>query len=901
MTTRQQSKPTQSAGYVEQVRQALNHCQDTDWLGQQSPLAAPYFLGVTSSVPLTTGGRGQALQAALAAAATALWPGAPPSDREALLAAVNDERTEMGHKGSRYLFLLLELRYLRRFFAPHFPPRADNDIAVCDFLNISRASYFNHLKVAQAALGERLLHMARPTLRLERPLYSAASLIGRDDLINQCLADLQTGHTVALSGPGGVGKSALAATLAGRWPQQPVFWYTLRPTFNDRLDCLLFSLGYFLHQQGASGLWQQLVADGGRIENPDLALAQARGDVQQLAAPPLICVDELDVIYPDADLLTAGQLQVREFIDGLRQVSPLLLVGQQPAPLADAHYALPGLTLPETAVLLNNANIPHSPAELAGLHSYTGGNARLLHLCLALAHSGLPLADMSRELPHTPALHALWRHLWQRLDGAAQSLLQQLCVFRSPAPADAWGDADVLSRLQQQQLVQQDGAGGMSLLPVMRDLLYGDGQRFPAALRERRHLEAAEIRAIRGEFTAAAHHFHQAGEARAAVQVWFPQRQQEIERGYGSTALALFQQVSARHLGRREREALALIQAELYQLQGATEAGLTAVKTVTWSGKSEMAARAALLEGEFLNALGYPHRALERYEEGMAVATGLLNQLVHFHYQRGITHVQQRQLEEAWREALLAQYEAAHLQAIVKEESGVYAEAVTFFETALQFATEAGYEAGLARTHRELSKTWGRMAQLEKALYHAEQASRFFARVGDRLSQEKMNSSIAAHYFQAGRFRDAIAVAEPAVAFFEGAHMPYWTAVTASTLAEAHYETGNPQAAAATAHKVLRLEETHTQPYAYYTLGLVARAAEDLAQAAACFQRSRQQAEENEDRYMAAYAWRAWGEVRLAQAEQPEGREAIGKALQLFISLGMAQEEEVTRRILSKG
>ncbi len=310
-----------------------------------------------ASEPLTPAGRGQALQEALRTAAAAIWPEELPAEREVLLAAVNDERAEMGHKGSRYLFLLLDLRYFRRYFAPHISPRADNDIAVCDFLNISRASYFNHLKAAQAALGEQLLHRVRPTLRLERPLRSPTPLIGRDELIAQCLADLQAGHTVALSGPGGVGKTALAAAVAQHWQPQPVFWYTLRPAFNDRLDCLLFSLGYFLHRQGASGLWQQLVADGGRVENPDLALAQARGDLQQLAAPPLICVDELDVVYPDADLLASGQLQVREFLEGLRPVAPLLLVGQQPAPLAVAHYALPGLTLPETAVLFKDAAV----------------------------------------------------------------------------------------------------------------------------------------------------------------------------------------------------------------------------------------------------------------------------------------------------------------------------------------------------------------------------------------------------------------------------------------------------------------------------------------------------------------------------------------------------------------
>lgn len=890
-------KTPQITAYNDQIRQALNHFQDPAWLEEQSPLAAPYFLGTANTAETTFAGYGQMLQEALITAANALWPGEIPRDRESLLASVDEDRLAQGHKGPRYLFLLLELRYFRRYFNSQMRPHADNDIAVCDFLSISRASYFNHLKAAQAALGDKLLDIVRPTLRLERPLQFTGELIGRTDLIAQCLIDLQLGRTVAFSGSGGVGKTTLAATIAHRWPQ-PVFWYTLRAQFNDRLDCLLFSLGYFLHRQGVSGLWQQLIADGGRIENPDMVLAQTRGDLQQLSAPPLICIDEMDVIDTDADQQTTNQLQIREFIDGLRQVTPLLLVAQRPVPLADAHYALKGLTLPETVTFLTATDISAPPPVLSRLHEYTGGNPRLLNLCVVLNHAGMSLADISSQLPHIPASQALWSRLWQRLADDERFLLQRLCVFRGPAPMDAWGTADVLARLLQQQLIQQDGVGGIFLLPIIRDLLYSDGHRFPVQAREESHLIAAEVRATRGEFTAAAYHFHEAGEAKAAVRVWFPQRQREIGHGYASMALLLFQQISGRYLDRREKEALALIQAELFQLHGDAEAGLVAVQNVTWPRSSETAVRAALLEGEFLNALGYPHRALKRYEDGVTVTTGLINQLVHFHYQRGVAYIQQRNLDDAWREAQLAQYEAAHLQAIVQEESGAYEEAIVFFERALQFATEAGYEQGIARTHRELSKTWGRMAQLEKALHHGEEAIRFFAHVGDRLSLEKMNSSLAAHYFQAGHFEEAVRVAEPTVAFFQEAGIPYWTAVTASTLAEAYYETGNLEAATATAYKVLRLEETHTQPYAYYTLGLVARATEAWEQSETYFHHSQQIASENGDRYMEAYAWRALGEVLLAQEKFAQGRESIETALQQFTALNLTQEVEMTRRIM---
>jgi tetratricopeptide (TPR) repeat protein len=645
-------------------------------------------------------------------------------------------------------------------------------------------------------------------------------------------------------------------------------------------------------------LWKQLIADNGRVENPDLALAQARGDLQRLPVQPLICLDEIDVIYTETDLQTTSQLQIREFVNGLNQVAPLLLIGLHPPP-ADAHYPIQGITLSQTADFLTTAGLNPTPDELAQVYSYTDGNLRLLHLCLALQKSGLSLTEASARLPHAPALQTLWSRLWQRLLSDERAFLQRLCVFRGRAPIDAWDEPDVVSRLQQQRLIQQDDGGGIAVLPIVRDLLYNDGQRFPIALRERFHLAAAEVRTARGEFTAAAYHYHLAGEAAFAIQVWFPQRQHEVSRGYGSAALRIFQQISGRDLTRPDQEALALIQAKLFQLHGDPEAGLAAIRNVTWEGESETAVQAALLRGTFYNALGYPHRALEKYEEGMSLATGLLNQLVHFHYQRGVTHIQQRNLDQAWQEAQSAQYEAAHLQAIVKEESGTYTEAVTYYEQALRLAAEANFEPGLARTHRELSKTWGRMAQLDKAIHHGEEALRYFGHIGDRLSQEKMNSSMAAHYFQAGRFAEVIEIAVPTIAFFESANMPYWTAVTGSTLAEAYYETGRLEEATATAHKVLSLEETHTQPYAYYTLGLVARASEEFEQSETYFRHSQQVAAENGDRYLEAYAWRALGDLLLAQDKLADGRAAMQTALQQFETLGMAQEAATTQQMLA--
>ena len=138
-----------------------------------------------------------------------------------------------------------------------------------------------------------------------------------------------------------------------------------------------------------------------------------------------------------------------------------------------------------------------------------------------------------------------------------------------------------------------------------------------------------------------------------------------------------------------------------------------------------------------------------------------------------------------------------------------------------------------------------------------------------------------------------------AVAFFANAQNPYWEAVTASTLAEAYYETGDLTKAAQTARRVLFLEETYTQPYAHFTLGLIAKAQNQLDEAEKQFRASQLIATENDDHYLAAYAWRGLGETLLAMGEVHEGKTAVSQAITLFTKLGLDQEVERTTKFLT--
>ena len=895
-----------SAGmFFERLRVALNNYHDPQWLGESSPLAAPYFLGSALSNVAdghTAEGRGRTLQQVIQMAADTLWNGPLPASREELETAAQAARQEEGNKGNRYYFLLLELRYLRRFFRRRAQPSADSERVIRDYLGVGRGPYFNHLKAARRALGEALINLLLPTFRLEQPAQFDSPLIGRETLIAQCLSQLKAHQMVVITGMGGAGKTALAAVTAAKWSKaQPVFWFTFRPTLNDQLSSLLFSLGYFLHQQGVSGLWLQLVADHGQVDNLHLALEQARGALHTLDPKPLLCIDEIDRLITDPERVTPTQQQLLSFLESLRGLAPVMLIGQQVNILADVYHTVEGFTPAQTQSLLAQNEVPHTEADADRLHDYTGGNARMIWLCAALCRNGRSLAEVLDSLPETAIFQALFTRFWGDLAPEERRFWQQIAVFRSPAPADAFlQNAAVMDSLATRHILQHDGQGAISLLPILRDLVYEDHQRLPAERREQAHLTAAGIRAERGEYTAAAYHFFHCGETAASVQVWYPHRQHEIKRGQAAAALVIFEQLSQRRLPKAEAQALALIKAEMYQLTGQAEQGLAELIATDWKQDSETAVQAHLLQGTFLNSLGYPHDALEKLEDGLSIIARLQQQLVRFRQQRTIVHIQQWQMQDAIQEARLAQYTTEHLQGQIHEQQGHYDEAYLAYQRALLLARSIAYDAGIAQTNRDLATLLMRQSRLDEAQQYVQEALDYYDAIGDRLSWEKTRNTLLGIQFQAGEFEQVIAIGEQALPFFEQAQIPYYAGAISSTMAESYYEIGDLEKAEFYAHKTLSLEETHSYPYALYTLGLVRRKQKKLNEAEQYLRQSQEIAAANSDSFMEAYALQLLGGVLADQGNLELAVQTLRHALDQFQRLNIRSEIDKIQNLLNK-
>lgn len=895
--------------FITQIRLALEHVNDPHWLGENSPLAAPYFLShhMTPNI-MTAVERGHLLQQLLHTAAAHLWGGPLPVTKKMLTEAAFAERELLGTtKSPRYGYLLLDLFYFRRYFLlKQFPTTKVKEIL--EFVTSSRTRFYSHLKKTVAQVAERLLRLVNPTFRLEAPRLRQRP-IGRQDVVAQCLAVLEQGKSAALSGGGGIGKTTVATAVCQAWQQaaqtahstRAIFWHTIRPGLTDTLDSILFSLSYFLHQQGASSLWHQMLASSGQVLDRNLVLGLLRDDLQtmqQNSCRLLVCIDELDQLGR-FNQRSEAQAATVELIESLEGELPLLLLGQH-IPLDTAHhFRLTGLTTANIGQLFQQEGLVPDAARQRHLQQQTQGNPRLLEIYLALLKSGDSIFEAGYRLRRTPALPSLLERLWKRLSVAEQGLLGQLAVFQQPAPADAW-PTDLQQQLAARLLLQQDAQGGISLLPLFRQVLL---DLLPAEQRETYHARAAAIWAERGSYTASAYHWWQAGEPETAVSLWYPQRQLEIERGQASIAFTIFNQISLRRLSAPAQRQLKELRNQLLLLQGDATAVLAeAEPPLAWPAEDEAAqqGKAAVLQQEAHAAhlLSDTETALEKYEAVLVTLGQLTSQKLDVHYRRSTLYLADGNQAAALSEVERAKCEAARLDGLIQSRLGNYRQASQKLNDALALAPD---QATAAKIRRLLVINESHAGQLAQARAHAEQAISYYQQIGDQLSVTSIQANLAAAYINQQDFVSAIPLSEKALAFFKKINSGTWIASISANLAEAYFETGRVAEAKTAAFTVLRLEEPHAHPYALYTLGLVHEQEGEPANAQACFQRGIDIAQQNGDKFIEAYLQRVLGQLFVRRGDEEAAQDVWQTAVFLFTHMNLDHEVAATNVLLAEG
>jgi tetratricopeptide (TPR) repeat protein len=544
---------------------------------------------------------------------------------------------------------------------------------------------------------------------------------------------------------------------------------------------------------------------------------------------------------------------------------------------------------------LAQAGLPTlTPAEQQQLYEVTHGNPALVTLLITLWRTGEPIA--LAQLGHTPSVELLLNRIWKRLPDDECAILMALAVFRSFAPQDAWpAEQAVINQLLERELLTRDERGGIALLPSIREFVY---QRTPADLKIILHGAAAQIRDLRGEYTAAAYHYIAAHQPAIAVWVWFTHRTQEIERGRATTARALFKTVAFSDLPDDEdRRALALLRAELFKLVGAAEEAESELLAVTWPRTHPITPYAQQLHGEVLEVQeGRYAQALERYREGLQLLGGAAQlREVDLLIRQGYVYlVHLRDLTRAKEEALLARLNAEEFCGTVAEEAGDYVAAHTYYEVALAIAKNQENNLRLlARVHSHLGRLTWRQGDAVTAIEHLEQAIQCEAARGNIVGVLHDRVNLSGAYIIAGRYGDALTQAQAGLAIAESLRHTYLIAGLASNAGEACYYLNQPDLAEQYAMQSLYQEEDVHRPYALTVLGLVQQAQKHFGLAERSLRSAIESAQTIRDKYAEAAAWRALACCYRDQQNRPQSSLALEAALRLYCELGLTQEATV--------
>lgn len=878
---------TPAAAFHAVIRAALDHIHEPAWLAAHSPLAEAYFLADRLAAGVANGeaaARGAALQALLRAALARLWPGPLPAGRAALLRATDEARRREGNSGNVYAFLLLELRYFRDYIPPGDYPSQAGDIPI--FLNVSTTRFFVHLDEAIDRLADQVLQLAQPALRPERP-RRPASLVGREAARQTCRDALLAGRSVTITGVAGVGKTTLAAAVAADWPTPATLWYTFLPGINDNLPGLLFALGYFMQQWIPSALWRQLMADQGQVRNPAQLLAILRADLEQMQTyRPLLCFDEVDLLRTaDGEAHSATHAQLLTFLEGLCGAAAVLLVGQQGYIDTPVHVTLEPLATAHTATLLAAGGVAPQAATLSRVQQVTGGLPRLIELVIALLRGGDDLSEL--DYLHARAdVRPLFYRLWRRLDPAEQALLVSLAVLRRPAPLDVVARASAYEQLLQRHVVQV-AADEVGVQPYFRGLIYAA---LPPEQREAAHAQAARLRAMRGDYTAAAYHYQQAGDPVAAIEVWFPHRDLEIRRGQGGAALALFGQISAARVPAPHNRRLRLIQNQLDLLEGNAERVVTSMARLKWDLEDEYAAEAHRQAAEANFILGRYDTALSHYGQALVALGRYADVAAETHSRRGQLYIDLGEMAAARAEARRARLRVLILEGMLAFNESDYARARRDFGEALEQTASLDAPELTAQAHEWLAATAIMAGDVTTAESHGAAALDYHQRTGNRVKLEGIRADLAGMYLNVRQFEQVIEPSRRALSYFEQIGHERWISSICSNLAEAYLELGQVDEALSHAQRVLQLENPRSRPYALYTLGLIHQRQGRAEYAAASFEDGLRVARRNGDAYIEAFLQRNLGRLLRQEGRADAAAAALDAALDLFRRMNLSDE-----------
>ncbi len=884
--------------FLETLRKTLEHIADDVWLDKNSPLSSVFFagpiLGAEKRGRLHKSGRSDIDQKL--EDLWSIWTEIPKNRLQALIwEAIGLLGFESGLDNQPQTVLLLT------YFDLEQPKQSE----VVKTLAVGRSTYYRYLERAVETLGIEIVKNLRPALKIEQP--SPRPLVGRDRERYQAIHKLEQGGIVHLVGGGGLGKTSLGAAVASNW-KHGVFWYSFQPKLTDSLEQLIFALGFFLHQRGASDLWLYL---SGRTDPPQpkqtLMILQQHLELLQ-DHPPLFCFDEIDLLLPDEVHDSEATIQLRGFLNEWSQMdrygSPMLLMGQkilfEPEP--NGLIQLSPIPQDEIGPFMTHLGADVSPEASLELHRLTRGNPLLLRLFGILQQQKMPISETMEQLTSSITLEWFWRSLHSRLAKTEVAILQSLSVFPTGGPKDSWRNyPKQIDQLIDQGLLEESSEGTIAILPVLRQVIY---DQLPLMIRKDLHIQAGNLLAERSRFTTAAYHYIQGEEPELAIWTWYTHRAIEVNQGQTSFATSIFSPLLGSTLATSDDEkALALIIAQLSAFNGSMSVGLQALDNVSWPENHMSSAMAQELSAWLLSDSGQVKKALEEYRKSLeAVENISVTQEVNLRMniaRRAYIHLSD--IQQANREIALARFDLNILQGQLEDATGNYTNARLHYANALAGAKEITTPSKLVQLYEALGVMEARYAHVEAAVKHFKKAGELHRKTGNTVCAVGVtNSNISYAYLTKRQYEKAIEPAEISYEFYKTINHSYWLAINEANLAEACFYLGRHAEAEEYAQAGLMREEPAVRPYCLYILGHLSRTKMEFSKAEKFCLQAIGSAQQNKDPWGEAPAYIALGETLRDDGKRERAREAIEKALAIWKQVNIEHEIEHTQHILDQ-
>ena len=848
--------------FYKSVEWALKNYTKPLRLGEQSPLATPYILGEKlATTPNRPEERGQILQELI---------------RQGIAKMSGD-------KSAR------EQEVLTQYYVNGL-----SETAALDQLSMSKFPFHRLRRSAIDSLTAVLIDELRPAVRLERPPMAPTSQYGRSDEQKQCLAALQSNKQIWITGAGGIGKSTLASSLANSWPEERVFWLTIRIGLNDHVQHIAFALGYFLAKCGYPALWQECVADKSIVSSERMVpiIRHALEQLQQSETPVLVCIDDIDQLQRTQN---ADHEQIIRLLTSLRSLAAFLFIGQRATTDADEFFHLTSLSADLTHKWLRDAALSPSSEQLQALYSYTQGNPRLIELMVALYNRGVSIDDLLHHLREAPGIEFLVERILSNCDQNERAVLIELSIFRGAAPLDAWSKKaaqEAIHGLGKLRLVESYAQGQLTFHPVYRDIIY---RGLSTEQLQVLHLWAAEIFESRGDYTSAIHHWVQAGNIENAVALWRRCGVDEINRGQAHTAYQIFSQMDKNHLSTEVKSYLPIVLAELEQFLGNSQQARTTLELIV-AQTPLTAIIAANMQGEIANDFGEFERAQEFFKESLRLGEQLIeSQLAKAYKGRAWASIRQRELDQAYTEALHARYEVENIQGYLLENRHLYLQAIDHYQAALALADELAHEEGIARTSLNLARLYSWLGNYDEAATFQLRTEQSYKRLGKSIAiigalinRAFMQNGDGNHQSAIDTLNDA---KELSAALDEA--LPTWPqALIAQNYAEAYLGLDQLALAEESARQAIAFEEEGVLADAYRTFGEIMHQQGKLDLAEEFIRNSIDLLEQSAepDQYLLGYAWRALARLYTTQAETSKAKKAQAHAITLFREINLPNE-----------